>query len=382
MKYLFYLGHPAHFHLFKNVIQTLETKGHETKILAKQKDVLEVLLKGVGWPYELVWKGSRRGGRLRAGGELFRRSWCVCRVARSFRPHLMLGTSAEITYAGRLLGVPSVVVNEDDCDAVPLFAWAAYPFASTILAPYSCRMGRWASKTVTYDGYHELAYLHPDYFQPDARVARRLGGASERYFILRMAWLNAHHDAGRSGINAAVARRVIELLLPHGRVYITAERPLEPAFERFRIHIDPLDMHSALYYADLYVGDSQTMAAEAAVLGTPSLRFNDFVGEIGYLDELEQRYSLTRGISTAHPGEFYATLQSWLSTSNLKAEWQQRRARLLREKIDVTAFMTSFIEQYPDSTRRLTAQNGSGSDAPFQQKHTHLSLTMNTEDKQ
>jgi predicted glycosyltransferase len=34
---------------------------------------------------------------------------------------------------------------------------------------------------------------------------------------------------------------------------------------------------------DLYIGDSQTMAAEAAVLGIPSIRFNSFVGKLVYL---------------------------------------------------------------------------------------------------
>ncbi len=35
------------------------------------------------------------------------------------------------------------------------------------------------------------------------------------------------------------------------------------------------------------------MIAEAAVLGTPSIRFNDFVGKLGYLEDLEHKYGLT-----------------------------------------------------------------------------------------
>ena len=34
-------------------------------------------------------------------------------------------------------------------------------------------------------------------------------------------------------------------------------------------------------FASLYIGDSQTMAAEAGVLGVPFVRFNDFVGRLG-----------------------------------------------------------------------------------------------------
>ncbi|MBK7853743.1 MAG: hypothetical protein IPJ79_01455 [Bacteroidetes bacterium] len=53
-----------------------------------------------------------------------------------------------------------------------------------------------------------------------------------------------------------------------------------------------------MYFAHMYIGDSQTMAAEAAVLGTPSIRYNDFVGEISYLEELEHLYQLTFGFKT------------------------------------------------------------------------------------
>jgi len=42
-------------------------------------------------------------------------------------------------------------------------------------------------------------------------------------------------------------------------------------------------MHHVMAFASLYIGDSQTMAAEAGVLGVPFVRFNDFVGRIGYL---------------------------------------------------------------------------------------------------
>ena len=38
------------------------------------------------------------------------------------------------------------------------------------------------------------------------------------------------------------------------------------------------------------------MAVEAAMLGTPSLRFNDFAGKIGVLEELEHKYELTFAI--------------------------------------------------------------------------------------
>lgn len=45
------MGHPAHFHLFKNTIILLKEAGHDVKILIKKKDILEDLLKNQGWDF-------------------------------------------------------------------------------------------------------------------------------------------------------------------------------------------------------------------------------------------------------------------------------------------------------------------------------------------
>jgi predicted glycosyltransferase len=167
------------------------------------------------------------------------------------------------------------------------------------VAPDCCGVGKWSNKKLSYAGYHELAYLHPAHFTPEFSQVAELA-ASGPYFILRFASLTAHHDEGKSGITADIARRLVGLLSARGRVYITSERPLEPEFEPYRIRIAPSKMHHALAFASLYIGDSQTMAAEAAVLGTPCIRFNDFVGKIGYLRDLEER-GLSVGIPSGAP---------------------------------------------------------------------------------
>lgn len=134
-------------------------------------------------------------------------------------------------------------------------------------------------------------------------------------------------------------------------IYITSECELEPEFEQYRLNIDPLDIHHVLAFAKIYIGDSQTMAAEAAVLGTPSIRFNDFVGKLGYLEELEHKYGLTHGIKTSEPEKLFQKIDDLLKIYNLKEKWHQRRKKMLAEKIDVTAFLVWFIENYPRSVK-------------------------------
>jgi len=50
-------------------------------------------------------------------------------------------------------------------------------------------------------------------------------------------------------------------------------------------------MHDALSFADLVVSDTQTIITESALLGTPAIRSNSFVGEdndLGYLVEFAE----------------------------------------------------------------------------------------------
>lgn len=349
MKILFYLGHPAHFHLFRLTIESLKKKNHSVKILIKKKDILEDLLKNCNWEYTNILPKGRKDNLLSISFGLFKRDLALYKNLNKFKPDLMLGTSPEIAHIGRLRNIPSIVVNEDDYKAVFLFSIMSYPFAKHIMAPRSCDVGKWKNKNIQYDGYHELAYLHPNHFSPDITKINKVINTSEKYFIIRFAKLTAHHDVGKSGINKIVANEIINILKDYGNIYITSERKLEPEFEKYRININPIDIHHALYYADMYIGDSQTMTAESAVLGTPALRFNDFVGKLGYLEELEHKYELTYGIKTNYPDKLYNQINNILKIKNLKEEWQKRKQEMLNDKIDVAQFMVWLIENYPDS---------------------------------
>ena len=100
-------------------------------------------------------------------------------------------------------------------------------------------------------------------------------------------------------------------------------------------------------FAGLYIGDSQTMAAEAGVLGVPFVRFNDFVGRIGYLNELENVYNLGFGIKPDEEEKLYQTVQNLLEMENRKEVFQQRRETMLSECINFADFLTDYIETYP-----------------------------------
>ncbi|MGZ4036808.1 MAG: DUF354 domain-containing protein, partial [Bacteroidia bacterium] len=219
--------------------------------------------------------------------------------------------------------------------------------------PSSCSAWKWEKKALKYPGYHELAYLHPVYFTPDRDIAAKTFDLSKTNFILRLAELNAYHDTGVSGINEKFASEIIETLTSEGNLYITAERKLEPQFEKYRISIKPTEIHHAMYYADMYIGDSQTMAAEAAVLGTPSLRYNDFVGRLGYLEELESKWGLTYGIKAGNREGLLKKIKELLGQKELKKNWALKKNEMLKHNIDLNAYVVWLLENYPASVNTL-----------------------------
>jgi predicted glycosyltransferase len=350
MKLLFYLHHPAQFHLFKHTIDILKSKQHEVKILATKKDILEKLLKEKGYEYINVLPDGRGDSKFSIALGLLKQDIRLFKICISYKPDLLIGTSTEITHIGKLLNIPSLFFIEDDITVVPLVAKLAHPFATHIVTPAVCDVGKWTHKSLKYEGYQKLAYLHPDLFTPDIKVVEKYLNPAKPYFIIRLAKLKAHHDTGISGINKLLLDNIIEILKTKGQVFITTEKAVSNEYSEYIINIDSSDIHHLLYFSKMLIGDSQSMAVEAAMLGTPSIRISDFSGRISVLEELEHVYKLTFGIKPENEKEILSKVRELSDEqTEIEALFKKRREKLLADKINVTEFIVWLIENYPKS---------------------------------
>lgn len=341
---LIYLGHPAHYHLFKHLIHYM---GKEVTVVIKSKDVLEKLLQEEKVPYLLVEELSNRsntGNKFALSFRIMKRVKKMLSVIKENKPLLLLGSPAELALCGKLSGVPAYMFFEDDVEKVHPYGWLTGPLAAGMVCPQVCSAGRWSDKKTGYPSYHELAYLHPAHFTPDFSKVKDIFTNAAKNFIIRFVELGAFHDKGKKGITDTLAQQLIERLQPHGRIHISSERTLPSHLEPYRLQIQASDMHHVLAFADLFIGDSQTMTAEAAVLGTPALRFNDFVGELSYLEELEHTYGLTYGFRTEMSEFLLGKLDELLRVPDLKIEWRRRKEKMLTEKIDLAQWMIGFVD--------------------------------------
>lgn len=347
MRILFNIGHPAHVHLFKNLIWNLEKKGHECKITTIDKDVSLHLLNAYNFDYDIV--GCGRSTLLSKTTELIKIEYKLYKIAKSFKPDILVGGvgNVYVAHIGKLIGIPSIVF--DDTEHAKLEHSLLDPFVSTICTP-SCFRKDLGKKQVRYNGYHEIAYLHPNYFKPDVSVLEKLEiDENEKFFILRFVGWDASHDFGHKGLDSEMRLRVAKNLEKYGRVLITSEKPLPKDFDKYKINVAPEKMHDLLYYATLLFGESATMASECAVLGTSAV-YIDFAGR-GYTDEEESRYGLVYNFKDDKASQENALTKALelIKQDDIKKESRLKSKRLIDEKIDMTKFFTEFLENYPDS---------------------------------
>jgi predicted glycosyltransferase len=348
--YLFDLNHPAHVHLFRNLIKILQQKKHNVVITAKNIASIGNLLKLYGLPFRVLGeKKDNIGGKFK---KQFSYNMKMLKIVREENISIGLGSSVTVAHVSRFTRMKSFIFDDDDKAVQPLFTWLAMPFADHIFSPDCLAHERVDRRYFNYPGYHELAYLHPNRFQPDPTILKEAGlEVGEPYFILRFNAFQAHHDIRASGLNIHAKRKLIEILKIHGRIFITTEKEIDKEFEQFRFPVSPEKMHHFMSFATMLIGDSQTMTSEAVVLGVPAIRCNTFVGKISYLIEEEEKYDMTYGFLPNQVDAMLLKIKVLLNKPDLKTIWQKKRETLLADKIDVTALWLWMIENYPESMK-------------------------------
>jgi predicted glycosyltransferase len=348
MNILVDIGHPAHVHLYKNLCYDLKNKGHKIFITVKEIEVAKKLLDVYGLSYISI--GTKKDSILSKAFNQLSYNFKILKLVKKHKIDIALGTSITNAHVSKLTKMQSIIFDDDDDAVQPLFVKYAHPFCNALLSPDVLTGKRKRADTIYYPGYHELAYLHPKRFTPDPSVLNEIGlKQGDTFFIMRFNVFKAHHDAGIKGLSLQQKLELVKILKPFGRILITTERDIEPELQEYQMPVSPEKTHSLLAFATMFLGDSQTMTSEAAVLGIPSLRCNSFAGRIAYLQEEEKRYNLTYAFLPQQFNELKNKLTELLNTPNLSEQFQQRRQKLLNDKIDVSAFMLWFVQNFPQS---------------------------------
>jgi predicted glycosyltransferase len=247
-----------------------------------------------------------------------------------------------IVHPARLRRIPSLVFY--DTENAKLSNRITYPAATRILTPRAYRDDL-GSRQERYTGYHELAYLHPRRFTPDASKLKAEGlEPGEPFTFVRLVSWKSHHDTHDFGVRDP--RRVVQRLARYGRVLISSEAPLPDDLKPYERKGKVGDVHHVLAFARLFFGESATMASEGAQLGIPGIFLS--TSSRGYTDEQEQRYQMVFNFNGEQAVEEDALNRAddILSDPTSPSIFRERHQRMMSEVIDVTAYVMEKVERF------------------------------------
>lgn len=211
-------------------------------------------------------------------------------------------------------------------------------------------------KVIRFNGYKELAYLHPTVFHPDENVLKELGlSKSDNIILMRFSALNAMHDIGLKSEALHHDDEILAFIEKlennfNAKIFISVtERNLDERFDKYKLSIEPDKYVHLLSFCSLYFGEGTTTASEAGVLGVPWINIQQT--ERGYLIDQENNFGL--GFRTNNIELGMRKAEEILRMENFREDWQIKRLRLLESKINVSKFLPWFLENYPESADEM-----------------------------
>ncbi|MCK5171104.1 MAG: DUF354 domain-containing protein [Bacteroidales bacterium] len=346
MKILVDLIHPANIHYFKHFIRKMSDNNHSLVITARNKDVLQKLLKAYKIDYIDTGKGSIGKGPLGKMLYLFFAEFCFLYLLLKFKPDITLSFgSAPLSHISWLFKIPHI--SFDDTEHAKLNKKLYVPFTSLVISP-NCFYDNLGKNHIKFDGYMELFYLHKNCFQANKSILKELGiNRNEPYVFIRFVNWKAFHDIDQKGISNENKIKLVKLIRKYAKVFISSEGEIPEELHKYRISVSPEKIHNVLAFSKLYIGEGGTMASECAMLGVPSIYINS-LPLMGYLKDAKEAGLLY------HLANYKEIEKQALNILNNKNnDYKKIRNMFLKNKIDSTAFLIWLIENYPESKKIL-----------------------------
>ncbi len=161
MRLIIDIGHPGHVHYFRNLYHNLTADGHEILVIARKKEVTFELLHHYKIPFI-----SRGQGRRSFFGKLTYLAYAAFIIFRSglrFKPDLIISfASPYASLASFFLRCKCIILDDTEVGRFERFIYK--PISDLIITPKAFKKDL-GKKHFRFDGFMELSYLLPAYFQ-------------------------------------------------------------------------------------------------------------------------------------------------------------------------------------------------------------------------
>ncbi|MBR9916568.1 DUF354 domain-containing protein [bacterium] len=334
MNILIDINHPAHVHYFRNLYTRLKKEDHNVIVVSRNKEIEQELLSQYGIPFI-----SRGKGSFNTIGKFIYQFYAVTVLIKIIRKHKIDKVISFMhpygAQAAWLMRKTSILFS--DTENANLHHKMSVPFATEVHTP-DCFERELGEKHNRFKSFMELSYLHPNYFTPEPSVLDQLKLENDRPItIIRFVSWGAVHDIGHAGITKEDKIKLVQKISKISNLFISSEGELPDEIKQHELKIDKTKMHSLLHYADLFIGESATMASESAMLGTPAI-YLDNEGR-GYTNYLEKKYGIVFNYKENSDNVFHATDKAIEILNFGKGKYQFIREEILKENIDTSEYI-------------------------------------------
>ncbi|MCK4614020.1 MAG: DUF354 domain-containing protein [Thermoplasmata archaeon] len=278
--------HPADVNFFKNTIQILKKSDVEIEVIMRSRGNLQAILESeLGIAPTIV--GRHQSKFLSKCIHIVKRDYDLLKYLKKINFDVVTGFgSFYIAHAAQILNKPSLIFH-DDFEYRSSYALSKFS-SSKFIIPSSIKDN--GKNVITFNGFKELAYLHPRYFQPKIESLSNFGLKPQSYIFVR--------EVGKVSLNVAKHFLPLPILLKVLKEY-GLKIVLSIENKALLKHIDcrdivllkePLDdIFSLIHYASLLISSGDTMAREGCLVGTPSINISGRNMEVN-ADLLKKRF--------------------------------------------------------------------------------------------
>ncbi len=253
---------------FKNSMNILHQEGHKIYIIFRGRGKLEKILRYELGKFSITMIGTHKKGFIKKVTSQLLRDYKIIPFIKKNKIDLVVCFGATAAISTWYCHKPYLAFDDDFEYKIPFYH--ANWFSTKHIYPDTITFSN--SKTVTYHGFKELAYLHPKYLKVSAEILKTYSVKPDEYVFIR--------EISNVSLNYKDSNTILDQLIENIQEKgLTLLISLENK-ELHQFYIDKgcvvleepvVDIYSLMYYSLLTISSGDTVARETALLGIPTI---------------------------------------------------------------------------------------------------------------
>jgi predicted glycosyltransferase len=261
--------HYPHVNFYKHAIEVLREKNIDVKVIIRPRGKLVSIFQKECPNVLFVLIGEHRKTIFGKMADLIERDIAFLKYLNKINFDVGTGFGSEsIAHTTRFFGKPSVLFGDDI--EYKLGHYLGHYLATRDVRP-KC-VPTQGKNLLKYNGFKELAYLHPNHFTPNKKVLESYNlNPYEYVFIREVSSASLNYRRAEIGKLSKILDYLKEMDL---KILLSIEDKL--LIDLFKDHCiilkEPVeDIHSLLHFAAITISSGDSMARESCLVGTPAI---------------------------------------------------------------------------------------------------------------